>query len=185
MGREIGGGDINSKFSPFQAACCSSVFKAATPISSPSQVPYTTARLSRSKFTYTFPLTSGQKFIRLYFYPTSYAAEFDRSKSLFSVEAGGFTLLRDFNASVTADTSSSETVYREFCLNIASEQSLNITFTPSRASPDAYAFINGIEIEIVSMPDNHRNIITISTCTRYLAPRAYGDISPSPFGYEK
>ncbi|KAM0955349.1 hypothetical protein ACFX13_024123 [Malus domestica] len=73
MGREIGGGDINSKFSPFQAACCSSVFKAATPISSPSQVPYTTARLSRSEFTYTFPLTSGQKFIRLYFYPISYA----------------------------------------------------------------------------------------------------------------
>ncbi|KAM1954354.1 hypothetical protein ACFX1T_023710 [Malus domestica] len=145
-------GDINSKFSPFQAAGSSSVYKAATPISSSSQVPYTTARLSRSEFTYTFPLTSGQKFIRLYFYPTSYAAEFDRSKSLFSVEAGGFTLLRDFNASVTADAFSSETVSREFCLNIASEQSLNITFTPSRASPDAYAFINGIEI--VSMPDN-------------------------------
>ncbi|KAM0955377.1 hypothetical protein ACFX2A_024269 [Malus domestica] len=145
-------GDVNSKFSPFQASGSSSVFKAATPISSSSQVPYTAARLSRSEFTYTFPLTSGQKFIRLYFYPTSYAAEFDRSKSLFSVEAGGFTLLRDFNASVTADASWSETVSREFCLNIASEQSLNITFTPSRASPDAYAFINGIEI--VSMPDN-------------------------------
>ncbi|CAN6571897.1 unnamed protein product [Malus baccata var. baccata] len=145
-------GDINSKFSPSQAAGSSSVFKAATPISSSSQVPYTAARLSRSEFTYTFPLTSGQKFIRLYFYPTSYAAEFDRSKSLFSVEAGGFTLLRDFNASVTADAFSSETVSREFCLNIASEQSLNITFTPSRATPDAYAFINGIEI--VSMPDN-------------------------------
>ncbi|XP_048434984.1 receptor-like protein kinase FERONIA [Pyrus x bretschneideri] len=145
-------GDINSKFSPSQAAGSSSVLKAATPISSSSQVPYTTARLSRSEFTYTFPLTSGQKFIRLYFYPTFYAAEFDRSKSLFSVEAGGFTLLRDFNASVTADASWSETVSREFCLNIASEQSLNITFTPSRASPDAYAFINGIEI--VSMPDN-------------------------------
>ncbi|KAM2858858.1 hypothetical protein COP2_024347 [Malus domestica] len=145
-------GDINSKLSPSQAAGSSSVFKAATPISSSSQVPYTAARLSRSEFTYTFPLTSGQKFIRLYFYPTSYAAEFDRLKSLFSVEAGGFTLLRDFNASVTADAFSSETVFREFCLNIASEQSLNITFTPSRASPDAYAFINGIEI--VSMPDN-------------------------------
>ncbi|RXI09527.1 hypothetical protein DVH24_006204 [Malus domestica] len=53
-------GDINSKFSPSQAAGSSSVFKAATPISSSSQVPYTAARLSRSEFTYTFPLTSGQ-----------------------------------------------------------------------------------------------------------------------------
>ncbi|KAM1076246.1 hypothetical protein EV1_023514 [Malus domestica] len=45
-----------------------------------------------------------------------------------------------------------ETLYREFCLNIDDqEQSLNITFTPA-ASPDAYAFINGIEI--VDMPSN-------------------------------
>nr|AQM55938.1 MRLK3 [Malus domestica] len=166
-------GDINSKFSPFQAAGSSSVYKAATPISSSSQVPYTTARLSRSEFTYTFPLTSGQKFIRLYFYPTSYAAEFDRSKSLFSVEAGGFTLLRDFNASVTADAFSSETVSREFCLNIASEQSLNITFTPSRASPDAYAFINGIEI--VSMPDN----LYYTSPQSADGPVSVGSINPS------
>ncbi|VVA19179.1 PREDICTED: receptor kinase [Prunus dulcis] len=33
-----------------------------------------------------------------------------------------------------------------------SKQSLTITFTPSRAIPDAYAFVNGIEI--VSMPTN-------------------------------
>ncbi|KAM2858852.1 hypothetical protein COP2_024344 [Malus domestica] len=167
-------GDINSKFSPSQAAGSSSVFKAATPISSSSQVPYTAARLSRSEFTYTFPLTSGQKFIRLYFYPTSYAAEFDRSKSLFSVEAGGFTLLRDFNASVTADAFSSETVSREFCLNIASEQSLNITFTPSRASPDAYAFINGIEI--VSMPDN----LYYTSPQSADGPVSVGSINPYP-----
>ncbi|KAL6143622.1 hypothetical protein ACLB2K_054317 [Fragaria x ananassa] len=38
---------------------------------------------------------------------------------------------------------------REFCINIQTGRSLNITFTPSK---DAYAFINGIEI--VSMPTN-------------------------------
>ncbi|KAH0969037.1 hypothetical protein GBA52_029101 [Prunus armeniaca] len=145
-------GDINSKFSPFenQAAGSPSISRQAP---SSSSVPYSTARLSRSEFTYRFPVTTGQKFIRLYFNAASYGPDFDRSKALFSVKAGGFTLLKDFNSSVTADASESDTtIYREFCLNVESEQSLNITFMPSRATADAYAFINGIEI--VSMPDN-------------------------------
>ncbi|KAL6288943.1 hypothetical protein ACE6H2_006453 [Prunus campanulata] len=149
-------GDINSKFSPFElhqaSTNTSSQVKEAPPSSSVSPVPYTTARLSRSEFSYEVPLTTGQKFIRLYFHPVSYEPGFDRSKTLFSVQAGGFTLLHDFNASVTADASETEILIREFCLNIDEERSLTITFTPSRAIPDAYAFINGIEI--VSMPTN-------------------------------
>ncbi|KAM1015547.1 hypothetical protein ACFX13_046080 [Malus domestica] len=157
-------GDIKSKFTPIDvhqaAGSNTSVFKEALPSSSALQIPYTTVRLSRSEFTYRFNLTAGQKFIRLYFYPVSYP-DFDRSEALFSVKASGFTLLKDFNASVNADASVKAdgyevgTLYREFCINIEEEdQSLNITFTPSgsKASPDAYAFINGIEI--VSMPPN-------------------------------
>lgn len=151
-------GDINSKFSPLepQAVGNTSIFKEAPHSYKVQQVPpYTTARLSHSEFTYTFfNLTPGQKFVRLYFYPASYP-DFDPSKALFSVKAGGFTLLHEFNASVTAAASGSEeTVYREFCMNIKEEEepSLSITFTPSKAIQDAYAFINGIEI--VSMPVN-------------------------------
>ncbi|XP_021802960.1 receptor-like protein kinase FERONIA, partial [Prunus avium] len=149
--------DINSKFSPseHQAIGNTSILKKAPHLYTVQQVPYTTTRLSHSEFTYRFfNLTAGQKFVRLYFYPASYP-DFDPSKALFSVKAGGFTLLHDFNASVTAAASGpEETVYREFCMNIEEEeeQSLSITFTPSRAIPDAYAFINGIEI--VSMPIN-------------------------------
>ncbi|KAM1076225.1 hypothetical protein PS1_024131 [Malus domestica] len=99
---------------------------------------------------YTFPLSSSPKFIRLYFFPASYAPNFDRSQAVFSVKAGGFTLLHDFNASATADASASDTIYREFCFHTESGQNLNITFSPGKASPDAYAFINGIEI--LSMP---------------------------------
>ncbi|XP_021817139.1 receptor-like protein kinase FERONIA, partial [Prunus avium] len=100
-----------------------------------------------------FKLSSGQKFIRLYFNPVSYGPDFDQSKALFSVKAGNFTLLHDFNASVTAEAFNfTKIIYREFCLNIDEEESLNITFTPSRTIPDAYGFINGIEI--VSMPTN-------------------------------
>ncbi|KAB1202170.1 Receptor-like protein kinase FERONIA [Morella rubra] len=129
-------GDVNPKFYPLEQA----------------QVPFATARLSLSPFTYLFPVTAGQKFIRLYFYPASYS-NFDRSKGLFSVKADRFTLLRNFNASLTADADgdSAVTIYREYCVNVEEEdQRLNITFTPSPSVSNSYAFINGIEI--LSMP---------------------------------
>ncbi|KAM0955361.1 hypothetical protein ACFX2A_024256 [Malus domestica] len=144
------GGDIDTIFFPFEAAGNKSIFKEAPSPPYSGEVSYSTARLSRFEFTYTFPISSGPKFIRLYFYPASYAPNFGRSQALFSVKAGGFTLLHDFNASVTADASGSDTIYKEFCLHTESGQNLNITFTPSKASPDAYAFINFIEIN--SMP---------------------------------
>ncbi|KAK9924896.1 hypothetical protein M0R45_033241 [Rubus argutus] len=146
-------GDINSKFFSLeqdQVDNHTSQVRKAPSSSFAGRVPYTTARLSHSEFTYQFSLTTGQKFIRLYFYPASYA-DFNRSKALFSVDVGGYSILQDFNASFTADDAGVETIYREFCLNIDDEQSLYITFTPSKAK-DAYAFINGIEI--VSMPNN-------------------------------
>ncbi|KAK9924882.1 hypothetical protein M0R45_033228 [Rubus argutus] len=145
-------GDINSNYSPIEVGNTTSQVEEAPPsFSSASQVPYTTARLSRYQFMYRFNhLTAGPKFIRLYFNPASYP-NFDRSKALFSVKAGRFTLLQDFNASVTADAAGAKTIYREFCLNIDEEESINITFSPSKAK-DAYAFINGVEI--VSMPTN-------------------------------
>ncbi|KAK9924911.1 hypothetical protein M0R45_033252 [Rubus argutus] len=143
-------GDINLKLSPIEEAGrgnnTSQSREVSPGTSSASQVPYTTARLSYSQFTYKIPLSSpGQKFIRLHFNPATYTPDFDRSNSLFSVKAGGFTLLSDFNATVTAYVSPPQ--IREFCVNVETEQSLNITFTPAK---DAYAFINGIEI--VSMP---------------------------------
>ncbi|PRQ53346.1 putative protein kinase RLK-Pelle-CrRLK1L-1 family [Rosa chinensis] len=145
-------GDINSEFCPFeqdQVGNNTSQVRKAPSSSFTGRVPYTTARVSHSTFTYRFSLTTGQKFIRLYFYHASYA-DFDRSKALFSVEAGDYTLLQDFNASATVDAAGVETIYREFCLNIYDgDQILSITFTPSKAK-QAYAFINGIEI--VSMP---------------------------------
>ena len=60
--------------------------------SSVNAVPYQTARLSYSEFTYVFPATPGPKFVRLYFYSASYSG-FDMSKDLFTVKAGLFTLL--------------------------------------------------------------------------------------------
>ncbi|WVZ06821.1 hypothetical protein V8G54_020167 [Vigna mungo] len=125
----------------------------AAPSLTPSTIegPYTHARLSHSPFTYSFPLTPGPKFIRLFFYSTSYQ-NFPRSLSSFSVQAGPYTLLHDFNASLNADAdddpSHPDILFKEYCINLQDADKLNITFLPS--TTDSYAFINGIEI--VSMP---------------------------------
>ncbi|XP_022759140.1 receptor-like protein kinase FERONIA [Durio zibethinus] len=113
-------------------------------------IPYKTARLSRSQFTYSFTVTPGPKFIRLHFYPSSYQ-EFNRSNAFFDVHIGGYTLLRSFSPALTADYLKSEVFAKEFCINI-DDQKLNILFSPDPSMPDSYAFINGIEI--VSMPNN-------------------------------
>jgi serine/threonine protein kinase len=147
-------GDVDSnKFSPVEQSQnqASIPVSAVQQSSSTEKVPYANARLSLSAFTYMFPVTAGQKFIRLYFYPASYH-NFDRFNALFSVKAGRFTLLSNFSASLTADADggSGDTILREYCVNIEEDLRLNLTFTPSVAN--SYAFVNGIEI--LSMPLN-------------------------------
>ncbi|KAG8384597.1 hypothetical protein BUALT_Bualt04G0134400 [Buddleja alternifolia] len=110
-------------------------------------VPYKTARASRSQFSYSFQVNQGQKIIRLHFNPVSYQG-FKRLKDSFTVEAGSFTLLNNFSASLTADALGVDFLAKEFCLNIEENQQLAITFSPE--SSNTYAFINGIEI--ISVP---------------------------------
>ncbi|XVF81722.1 hypothetical protein PTKIN_Ptkin15bG0178500 [Pterospermum kingtungense] len=61
------------------------------------QVPYMTARASHVKFTYSFPVTPGLKFLRLYFYPVNYFG-FDGTTSFFSVTANNYLLRKNFSA---------------------------------------------------------------------------------------
>ncbi|CAJ1834233.1 unnamed protein product [Sphenostylis stenocarpa] len=125
---------------------------AAPPLTpSTQQGPYNSARLSQSQFTYSFPVTPGPKFLRLFFYSTSYP-NFDRSKACFTVQAGPYTLLQHFNASLNADAhgnpGNTNILFREYCVHVGDGERLKITFIPS--ATDSHAFINGIEI--VSMP---------------------------------
>ncbi|KAK8289704.1 hypothetical protein V6Z12_D07G209500 [Gossypium hirsutum] len=144
--------DKTSNFGPFESSHNKSQAYEADTQDGSETVPYMTARVSRSEFKYTFPVTSGQKFVRLYFHPASYE-ENDRSKAFFSVKAGSVTLLKNFSASLVADSKGRNWFFREFCLNVEDNEVLDLVFTPSRsASNDTYAFINGIEI--VSMPTN-------------------------------
>ena len=72
-------GDINSKFFPSDHEQNGASMTPTADAPSISIIPYMTARLSRSPFTYSFPITPSQKFIRLYFYSANYQP-FDRSK---------------------------------------------------------------------------------------------------------
>ncbi|KAK6928080.1 Malectin-like domain [Dillenia turbinata] len=113
-------------------------------------VPYMTARVFNSQFTYTFPVSYGPKFIRLYFYPSSYS-NLDKTRSYFAVTANMYTLLTNFSAFLTTLSlqPTQFSVVKEFVINVQGSQWLNITFVPVTNS---YAFINGIEI--ISMPNN-------------------------------
>ncbi|KAK9039012.1 hypothetical protein V6N11_023852 [Hibiscus sabdariffa] len=148
-------GDAEGRFTPVEQQHNqnkSSVIETATQLPpAADMVPYSTARLSYSQFTYSIPLVAGQKFIRLHFYPTSYPGFEDPSvKAFFSVKAGPFTLLSNFSALLQAR--GKLTLVKEFCVNINESQSINLTFTPTPDISDSYAFINGIEV--VSMPTN-------------------------------
>ncbi|XP_048139825.1 receptor-like protein kinase FERONIA [Rhodamnia argentea] len=148
----VGDADGSSKYSPIEKTRSSVNASANSP--SPdvrSSVPYYTARLSRSEFAYTFHVTAGPKFVRLHFFPSDYL-DFRRADSFFSVEAAGYTLLRNFRADLFADYTSSASFSKEFCLTVGDDQILNITFTPTPGDSDNYAFVNGIEV--VSMPES-------------------------------
>ncbi|XP_047158238.1 receptor-like protein kinase FERONIA [Vigna umbellata] len=122
--------------------------KATTQSPSINQVPYATARLSHSEFSYSFYFsTGGPKFLRLFFFPASYPS-YSRTQAFFSVHSNQFILLQDFNASLNADAQAIDTIFREYVVNVKDGESLILTFTPSH--PNSYAFINGIEV--LSMP---------------------------------
>ncbi|KAG5227054.1 receptor protein [Salix suchowensis] len=143
-------GDSQSKFAASNPPEASSVFNSSTQDPSVQQVPYMTARIFHSKFTYTFLLLPGPKFVRLYFYPAAYS-NLDISKSYFSLSVNNYKLLSNFSASlaVSAITPPVDYFTKEFIITVWDNQKFELTFTPS---PSSFAFINGIEI--FSMPDS-------------------------------
>ncbi|KAL7098342.1 hypothetical protein ACP275_09G011000 [Erythranthe tilingii] len=119
-------------------------------ISGDDPVPYKTGRISRSRFSYVFQVNPGQKIIRLHFNPAPYKG-FKRFNDLFDVEAGPFTLLQNFSASLTANALRVNSFVKEFCITVEENELLGIFFSPSSSeSLKTYAFINGIEI--ISVP---------------------------------
>ncbi|KVI11243.1 receptor-like protein kinase FERONIA [Cynara cardunculus var. scolymus] len=139
--------DVGSEYA--LAGEVSIVSDAATQKPSVPIVPYMTARIFRSEFTYSFPVASGRKFVRLYFYPATYANHV-ASNGVFSVNVGPYTLLKNFSVAETAINLNFDFISKEYSVNVEFG-TLNVTFTPAPGTPNSYAFVNGIEI--VSHPD--------------------------------
>ncbi|KAK1562350.1 hypothetical protein Q3G72_010543 [Acer saccharum] len=157
--------DVGSKF---LLSTKSSTSKATTQDPLVPKVPYMTARLSQSEFSYRFPVVPGRMLVCLHFYSNSYNGHnasnaifsvsaynrLDTTKNRFSYLPGSFTLLRNFSTSQTTYALNCAYIVREYLIAVDGE-TLTIKFTPSTNSSNAYAFVNGIEV--ISMPDIYSN----------------------------
>ncbi|XWS36838.1 hypothetical protein CRYUN_Cryun20dG0120100 [Craigia yunnanensis] len=142
-------GDADYKYSSSSSKTSSFASIASYKEPSVTEVPYMTARIFHGKFTYKFPVSSGPKFLRLYFYPNEYPG-LDITTSFFSVTANNYTLSDNFSAYLVSVSSPPQAfIIKEFVIAVSKNQMLNVTFTPS---PNSFAFVNGIEV--VSMPTN-------------------------------
>ncbi|CAJ2669132.1 unnamed protein product [Trifolium pratense] len=141
-------------------------------------IPYTSARVSLSNFTYSFStITTSPVFIRLHFYPTFYQ-NFEPSNAKFSVEVNNnLSLLKNFNPLLWI-RDEEEIMTKEYCIQInPNENFLNITFIPNKINQSNvyYAFVNGIEVVSMpqflyySAPDYHFNHLTLNS-NEYLIP---------------
>lgn len=139
--------DVGSSF--LQKSGSSTAEKALTQDPSVSEIPYMTARVFSSDFTYSIPVGAGRKFVRLYFYPNTYGGR-NASNAVFSVTAQSYTLLKNFSAAQTTEALNYVSLIKEYSINVEGGK-LDITFKPSTTIRNAYAFVNGIEV--VSMPD--------------------------------
>ncbi|XP_049936160.1 receptor-like protein kinase FERONIA [Nymphaea colorata] len=125
----------------------------------PTEVPHKTARIFTSASTTTFTgLSEGRHFLRLYFYPSFYHG-LDPKNAFFSVEAGPYTLLRNFSPTIAAASLNQFYIIQEFFITIPSSGNLTLSFIPSSSA--TFAFINGIEI--ISSPQLFYSGITNSS----------------------
>ncbi|CAO2823917.1 unnamed protein product [Amaranthus hypochondriacus] len=122
---------------------------AATQLPDVGVVPFMTARIFQSKFTYNIAVAPGRKFVRLYFYPNTYSGR-NTTNAIFSVTSGPYTLLSNFSAAQTTEALNYDYLIKEYSLNVEGT-TLSLTFTPSSNYTNSFAFVNGIEV--VSMPN--------------------------------
>lgn len=143
--------DGGSKFAPSSPNGIAAPASSQDPSLS-STTPYMNARVFTSNYTYSFPVSPGRMFLRLYFYPNTYGS-FAPANACFGVTAANLTLLHNFNASQTALAMATDhlaSFVLEYSVNVTAAR-LDLTFFPSTQQNGSYAFVNGIEI--VPTPD--------------------------------
>jgi hypothetical protein len=79
-------GDTNSKLLSSSQNNPTTTVSVPTTTQKPSinKIPYSTTCLSHTIFNYSFPVTTGPKFLRLFFYPSTYTNGFNRHDASFT-----------------------------------------------------------------------------------------------------
>ncbi|KAL9323565.1 hypothetical protein ACSQ67_008422 [Phaseolus vulgaris] len=136
--------------------------KATTQSFSINEIPYSTARLSRSQFNYSFPVSPGPKFLRLFFYPSDYPS-FPRNQASFTLQSNQFTLLNAFNASLhadaqaadaqAADAQATKTIFREYVVNVN--------------DGERYPHLHSLPSKLLRFHQWNRGFTQVGTTTRY------------------
>ncbi|MCO5560861.1 hypothetical protein L7F22_014481 [Adiantum nelumboides] len=109
------------------------------------------ARIFTTTTSYSFPVSPGRYWVRLYFYPFAYQ-QFDPSRAVFSVTADLYTLFFNVNIldAIASDNYESSFLFKEYSI-IVRGTFLILTFIPNSMEL-GYAFVNAIEV--LSMPSN-------------------------------
>ncbi|KAI5073024.1 hypothetical protein GOP47_0011037 [Adiantum capillus-veneris] len=109
------------------------------------------ARIFTTATSYSFPVSPGRYWVRLYFYPFAYQ-QFDPSMSVFSVTANSYSLFVNVNilGAIASDNYTSGYLFKEYSINVSGE-TLMLTFIPN-STELGYAYVNAIEV--LSMPSN-------------------------------
>ncbi|KAI5083712.1 hypothetical protein GOP47_0003455 [Adiantum capillus-veneris] len=118
-------------------------------INLPDPVPFSSAHIFTSPATYSFPVSPGRHWIRLYFYPFDFST-YSISDAILTVETDTYTLMQNVSLSYVMSALNLGFIFEEFSVNVT-ENFLTLNFIPG-SSPNAYAMVNGIEI--LSMPDD-------------------------------
>lgn len=116
----------------------------------PDTIPYLSARIFPSSATYSFPVTPGRHWLRLYFYPFPYQ-NYDPNNAVVSVKLDpSYSLITNLSIVLEVTALNWDFIVKEYSVNVSSSPFV-VTFTPG-TSKNAFAMVNGIEV--VSMPDD-------------------------------
>ncbi|KAH7331707.1 hypothetical protein KP509_20G047400 [Ceratopteris richardii] len=115
----------------------------------PDRVPFSTARILTAPAAYSFPVSPGLHYVRLYFYPFAFSG-FSPSNVILSVNADSYTLMSNVSISDLMYADNLAFVFKEFSVNVSSTL-FTLNIIPGMAE-NAYAMVNGIEV--ISMPDD-------------------------------
>eukprot|EP00250_Pteridium_aquilinum_P005552 c15629_g2_i1 orf=592-3207(-) len=135
----------------------------------PDSIPFSSARIFTSPASYSFPVSPGRHWIRLYFYPISLPT-YNASDAIFTVQTDSYSLLHNMSLSYVLEALNLVYLFKEYSVNVTGNF-LTLDFIPG-STTTAYAMVNGIEI--MSMPDdmyeNSLNAVNLGVEILYPVP---------------